>query len=162
MSVDLSTKTLDALKTILTNHETKGKTTVPSYKAALAELGKRVTSGLSLDRTVAIIAEAAARREFLTYKMVAAQSGVKFTSARVAMSKHLLAVCQHAHRKGLPMLSAIVVSQEHAVDGGMDEATLAGFCKAASALKIEVSDPAAFLKEQQEAVFAAGEAGKIK
>ena len=42
MAVDLSAKSLDALKTILTNHEVAGKTAAPSFKAALAELGKRV------------------------------------------------------------------------------------------------------------------------
>ncbi len=162
MAVDLAAKSVDALKTILKNHETAGKTNAASFKAALAELGKRTTSGLSLDRTVEIIAEAARNRQFITYKTVAVQSGVKWNSANVAMPKHLLAVCEHGRRKGLPMLSAIVVSQTHAEDGGMDEATLEGFCKAAIALNYEVGDPAAFLKEQQAAVFTAAEEGKIR
>ena len=162
MAVDLSAKSVDALKTILTNHEIAGKTTAASFKAALAELGKRTTAGLSLDRTLEIIAEAARNRQFVTYKTVAVESGVKFNTASMAMSKHLLAVCEYGHRKGLPMLSAIVVSQNHASDGGMDAATLEGFCKAAAALNYQVADPAAFLKEQQAAVFAAAEEGRIR
>ena len=162
MPVDLAAKSVDALKTILKNHEVAGKTGAASFKAALAELGKRTTSGLSLDRTVEIIAEAARNRQFVTYKTVAVQSGVKWNSANVAMPKHLMAVCEHGRRKGLPMLSAIVVSQTHAEDGGMDEATLEGFCKAAAALNYDVTDPAAFLKEQQAAVFKAAEEGKIR
>ena len=162
MAVDLATKTVDALKTILKNHETAGKTAAASFKAALAELGKRTTSGLSLDRTVEIIAEAARNKQFISYKTVAVESGVKWNSANVAMPKHLLAVSEHGHRKGLPMLSAIVVSQNHIADGGMDAPTLEGFIKAATALNYEVKDPEAFLKEQQAAVFAAAEAGKIR
>ena len=162
MAVDLAAKSVDALKTILKNHEVSGKTGAASFKAALAELGKRTTSGLSLDRTVEIIAEAARNRQFITYKTVALQSGVKWNSANVTMPKHLLAVSEYGHRKGLPMLSAIVVSQSHVADGGMDGATLEGFCKAASALKYEIADPAAFLKEQQAAVFSAAEEGRIR
>ena len=74
-----------------------------------------------------IIAEAARNRQFISYKTVAVQSGVKWNSANVAMPKHLLAVSEYGHRKGLPMLSAIVVSQSHVADGGMDAPTLEGF-----------------------------------
>ena len=162
MAVDLAAKSVDALKTILKNHETAGKTAAASFKAALAELGKRTTAGLSLDRTVGIIAEAARNRQFISYKTVAAENGVKFSTANVAMAKHLLAVCEYGHRKGLPMLSAIVVSQSHVADGGMDPPTLEGFAKAAAALKYDVADPEAFLREQQQAVFAAAEAGRIR
>ncbi len=161
MPVDLTAKTIDELKTILNNHEVAGKTAAPSFKAALAELGKRTTAGLSLERTVSIIAQAARNRQFITYKAVAEQSGVKWNSANVTMPKHLLAVCQHGHRQGLPMLSAIVVSQTRVKDGGMDEATLAGFCKAAAALSYTVGEPEAFLKEQQAAVFTAAEQGRL-
>lgn len=162
MPVDLASKTIEALRTILANHEAAGKTSAPSFKAALAELGKRTTSGLSLDRTLGIIAEAARNRHFITYKKVAEESGVKFANARATMPKHLLAVCEYGHRKGLPMLSAIVVSQGHVQDGGMDEPTLEGFCKAAVALNYDVSDPPAFLKEQQAAVFSAAEQGRLR
>ncbi len=93
---------------------------------------------------------------------MAVQSGVKWNSANVAMPKHLLAVSEYGHRKGLPMLSAIVVSQSHAQDGGMDEATLEGFCKAANALHYEVADPGEFLREQQAAVFSAAEEGRFR
>ena len=161
MAVDLPSKTVAELETILRNHETAGKTNAPSFKAALAELGARKTASLSLDRTVEIIGEAARRRQFIPYRQVAEQNGVEWSKANVAMRKHLLAVCEYGHRKGLPMLSAIVVSQNHVADGGMDEPTLTGFCKAARALKLEVADPAAFLKQQQAEVFTAAAEGRF-
>ena len=161
MAVDLASKTVAELETILRNHEAAGKTHAASFKAALAELGGRKTASLSLDRTVEIISEAARRRQFIAYKDVAEQSGAEWNKANVAMRKHLLAVSEYGHRKGLPMLSAIVVSQNHVVDGGMDEPMLDGFCKAARALKLDVEDPAAFLKAQQAEVFTAAAEGRF-
>lgn len=161
MAVDLATKSIDALKTILRNHESAGKTKVDTYRAALKELGGRATSGLTLDGTLAIIAEAAREKKFISYKAVALASGLKSSNLNITMPKHLLAVSEHGHRKGLPMLSAIVVSKDHVEDGGMDAKTLEGFCKTAVALKYEVDDPAAFLKAQQAAVFRAAEEGRL-
>lgn len=161
MAVDLTAKSVDALTTILKNHESAGKTDAPSFKAALAELGKRTKAGLSLDRTVEIIIAAAKAGHFITYKTVATESGVKWNSANVTMPKHLLAVSEHGHRKGWPMLSAIVMTQSHQADGLMDPSTLEGFTKAAITLGHEVIDPVQFLKDQQAAVFAAAKAGKL-
>ena len=161
MAVDLPAKTVAELEMILRNHETAGKTGAASFKAAMAELGRRKTASLSLDRTVEIIGEAARRRQFIAYKDIAEQSGVVWNKANVAMRKHLLAVCTYGHRKGLPMLSAIVVSQNHVADGGMDPPTLDGFCKAARTLKLDVADPVAFLKQQQAEVFTAAAEGRF-
>ena len=161
MAVDLAAKSIDALKLILRNHEVAGKTKAPSFKAALVELGSRTTSGLTLEGSVAIISAAAREGAFLSYKSLAAQSGVKPSSLNVTMPKHLLAVCEYGHRKGLPLLSAIVVSEKHLKDGEMDPPTLDGFCKCAAALNYVVEDKAAFLKEQQAAVFRAAEEGRL-
>jgi hypothetical protein len=161
MAVDLAGKSIDALKTILRNHEVAGKTGAPSFKAALAELGKRTTAGLTLDGTLGMIVAAAREGVFISYKTIALQSGVKPSNLNVSMPKHLLAVCEYGHRKGLPMISSIVVSQSHVADGGMDPATLEGFCKCAATLNYVVEDPEAFLKEQQAAVFKAAQDGRM-
>ena len=142
-------------------HSPPGKPGAASFKAAMAELGRRKTASLSLDRTVEIIGEAARRRQFIAYKDIAEQSGITWNKANVAMRKHLLAVCEYGHRKGLPMLSAIVVGQNHVTDGGMDQPALDGFCKAARTLKLDVTDPAAFLKQQQSEVFTAAAEGRF-
>ena len=161
MAVDLAGKSIDALKTILHNHEVAKKTNTESYRAALAELGSRTTSGLTLDGTLAIIVAAARSGQFISYKDVAVQSGVKAGNVRITMPKHLAAVCEHGHRKGMPLLSAIVVSQDHVKDGRMDKPTLDGFCKCAAALNYQVGDPAEFLQQQQAAVFAAAKDGRL-
>ena len=161
MPVDYSAKSVADLQTMLRNHEAKGKTDSDSYRAALAQLAARVTKGLSFDRTVAVIAEAAQKGEFVSYKALAEASGVKWNTANVGMSKHLLEVCEYSHRKGWPLLSAIVVSKDHVADGGMDRSTLAGFCKCARALDYVVDDEGAFLRHQQRDVFQAAGEGRL-
>ena len=161
MAVDLAGKSIDALKTILRNHEVAGKTSAASFKAALTELGSRTTSGLTLAGTLAMIVAAAKEGQFISYKTIAVQSGAKPSNLNVSMPKHLLAVSEYGHRKGFPMLSAIAVSQSHVADGGMEPATLEAFCKCAEGLDYVVEDKEAFLKEQQAAVFKAAKEGRL-
>ena len=55
------------------------------------------------------------------------------------------------------MLSAMIVNKNHRETGEMVSETLAGLTAAAEALRYEVSDPAAFLKSQQELCFRWGQ-----
>ena len=155
MAVDLASKSMAELKTILENHEKKGKTDVASYHATAAELSKRNSGGLSLDKTIGIIREAAEAGTYLSYKQVAEGNGALWSKVGHSMSKHLLDVSVHAHRLGWPMLSAIVVNKQNAGSGTMLPATLKGFCACAATLGFEVGDPPVFLQAQQKAVFKA-------
>ena len=155
MAVDLAAKSMAELKTILENHEKKGKTDAASYHATAAELSKRNSGGLSLDKTIGLIRQAAETGSYLSYKQVAEGNGAIWNKVSHAMSKHLLEVSIHAHRLGWPMLSAIVVNKQNAASGTMEAATLKGFCACAAGLGMEIGDPPAFLQAQQTAVFKA-------
>ncbi len=161
MAIDLKSKSVKDLKTIVENHERSAKTAAPSYGAAKAELARREAGTLAIDTTVDIIASYAKRRAFLSYKDIADASGAIWNKVNHAMTKHLLAVSEHAHGQGWPMLSAIVVNKQHMADGLMEPPTLKGFCECARGLGLEVEDEAAFLKAQQKAVFDAARQGKL-
>ncbi len=59
------------------------------------------------------------------------------------------------------MMSAIVVNKENAATGDMEPATLKGFVAAARELGHVVTDDAAFLVAEQQALFEAAENGRI-
>ncbi len=98
----------------------------------------------------------------LAYKDVSDKSGAVWAKVRHKMPAHLLDVCAHGNRQGLPMLSAIVVNKLRTGSGTMEPDTLAGFCQAARELGLEVGDEAEFLKAQQQAVFAAAKEGRLE
>jgi hypothetical protein len=160
-TIDVSTKTIDELKTIIANHERLGRRTAPRYLAAAKELAGRVTGNLSLNKTVELIAAAAKDGLFLGYKDLADKSGAVWAKVHYAMPKHLLDVSQHANRLGWPMLSAIVVNKQHIGTGTMEPDALTGFCNCARAMGMTVDDEQAFLKEQQVAVFEAAKEGRL-
>jgi hypothetical protein len=161
MAIDLASKTTDAIKTILQNHERIGKTDVPSYRAARDELARRASATLTVDSTVKIISSAAKKGAFISYRHIADKSGVPWNRVHFAMTKHLLEVSRHAHSMGWPMISAIVVNAQHVRDGIMEPKTLAGFCDCARGLGLEVETEAAFLKAQQAAVFLAAKEDRL-
>ena len=70
------------------------------------------------------------------------------------MNKHLGDLVARAHARGVPLLSAIVVSKPHVATGEMQDSNRAGFLAAAEAMGIAVTDEDRFVREQQEAVFA--------
>jgi hypothetical protein len=69
------------------------------------------------------------------------------------MGGHLWRLVEYAHRKGWPMLSAIVVNQRNVATGKMEPETLKGFIAAAKDLGYVVTGEEGFLKEQQGLVF---------
>ena len=77
-----------------------------------------------------------------------------WNAVRYPMNTHLGDIVAYAHHKGWPMLSAVVVNQQHVDTGAMEESTLRGFVEAAKWLGHQVNDPEVFLRDQQEAVFA--------
>lgn len=108
---------------------------------------------LDISKTYEVILAAAKQRRFVTYGEVAAASGVEWNKARRPIPQHLDQLVKIAHERGWPFLSAIVVNKENAETGELTGDSLGGFLAAVSKLGIPVSDPQAFLKEQQQAVF---------
>ncbi len=161
VAINMASKSPDELKTLIANHERLGKTDAERYLQAVAELATRNSGELTLEKTVAAITAAAKRGIYISYKDVADANGAAANRVQFRIAKHLLDVSRHAHRLGLPMISAIVVNKLHVTDGKMEPKTLAGFCDCARKLDIEVGDEAAFLQTQQRAVFLAAKEGRL-
>jgi hypothetical protein len=142
------------LANIIANYRRLGKINDAYYLSAFEEMGRRKGAGLDFDKTFNAVLKAARERRFLSYKQLADQSGVEWSRVRYAVNQHLGNLIEYAHRRGWPLLSAIIVNQQHLTDGSMEPFTLKGFVEAARALGYSVSDEIAFLKEQQQRVFA--------
>jgi hypothetical protein len=69
------------------------------------------------------------------------------------MNPHLWSLVEYAHRKGWPMLSAVVVNKPNVASGNMEPETLKGFIAAARELGVSITDERAFLRDQQRLVF---------
>jgi hypothetical protein len=69
------------------------------------------------------------------------------------MPFHLREVCKIAHSRGSPLITSIVVNQQHLATGAMEPSSMSGFINAAHALRLPVTDEAAFVREQQKATF---------
>ncbi len=105
-------------------------------------------------RTLAAIRAAAEQRRCLSYADVAAASFLPWRAARRQMDPHLFKLCADAQARGWPLLSAIVVNRHLVPDCRMEGRALAGFTAMVARLGVGVgTDPAAFLKREQDAVF---------
>jgi hypothetical protein len=65
-------------------------------------------NGLDFDKSFEIIRRAATQRRFVNYKELADGSGADWKRVHYSIGKHLWALVEYAHRKGWPMLSAVV------------------------------------------------------
>lgn len=142
------------LRNVIDNHRKNGKFQEPYYLEALEELARRKGQGLDFLKSFDLIRKAAAERRFLSYKELADASGLEWSKVRYAVNGHLGDLIDYAHGKGWPLLSAIVVNQQNVRTGDMEASTLKGFVGAARALGYAVADEIAFLRDQQERVFA--------
>lgn len=109
---------------------------------------------LSLEKTYAAIVAAAKDHRFITYADLADANGAPWSKVRRLMPNHLGRLVTIAHERGWPLLSAIVVSQKNIETGAFEQSALDGFTAAARDVGISVGDPEAFVRDQQEKVFA--------
>jgi hypothetical protein len=158
MAIDIPDLSDRALGALIANHEAKDARDRPAYALALEERNRRKGKGLDLDTSLAAIGAAAKERRFLTSGDLAAANGKAWGEVRYAMNGHLGDLVAWAHLRGVPLLSAIVVSKPHVETGEMEASNRTGFVAAARALGLTVTDEEAFVREQQEAVFAWGAA----
>jgi hypothetical protein len=154
MPIDVQKLTDKELENLMENHCRQGATNRPLYVDAMRELEKRKGGGLEFDKSYNLILGAAREGRFLSYKELADGSGAKWEKVHYSLGSHLWQLVKYADLKGWPMLSAIVVNKPNVSSGKMDPPTLKGFVGAARELGYEVTDDEAFLKEQQERVFA--------
>ena len=148
------------LRNVIENHRKYGKLHEAYYLAAMEELARRKGLGLDLQKSFDLIRKTATERRFLSYKDLAGASGADWSKVRYAVNTHLGGLVDFARGKGWPLLSASIVSQQNVATGKREPATLRGFVEAAHALGYAIVDDEAFLREQQERVFAWAAADK--
>jgi hypothetical protein len=146
------------LKNLIQNYRNQGATDQPLFTEALAEEMRRHGKGLDFDKSFRVIREAARNGRFLSYKELADASGAEWLKVHYSVGNHLGQLVEYAHRKGWPLLSAIVVNKARLREGTMDDETLRGFINAARSIGYAVTDEKSFLKEQQLRVFEWGKA----
>jgi hypothetical protein len=154
--IDVATLSDDQLKALMENHRRLGATDQPAYGEASREWNRRHGGGLDLETSIAYLRAAAAQRRCVGYGELAQANGAIWDKVRYPMNAHLWALVEHAHHRGWPMLSALVVNKGHLDSGDMEPETLAGFVKAARDLGHDVADPVEFLRVQQEKCFSWG------
>jgi hypothetical protein len=153
MAYDVKKLSLQELENLIANHRRHNATDRSLYLEALEEHALRRGRGLNFQKSYDVIRKAAADRRFLAYKELADESGADWGQVHYAIGAHLWDLVEYAHRKGWPMLSAIVVNKPNVTTGEMEPETLKGFVGAARALGYAVLDDQQFLREQQAKVF---------
>lgn len=158
--IDVAQLSDQQLQNTIDNHRRKSATDSQTYIEALAEQARRTGNGLDFSKSFEIISRAASEWRFVSYKELADESKADWKQVHYSIGRHLWALVEYAHRKGWPMLSAIVVNKQNVSTGKMEPKTLKGFVAAARALGHSVPDGESFLNEQQRRVFEWGEALK--
>lgn len=108
---------------------------------------------LDLQTTYRAILDAAREHRFISYGELAKANGVRWQSVRYKMNAHLGKLVQIASERNWPMPSSTVVNQEDLKTGRLAGKAREGFVTAAKASGFQVDDPAAFVEQQQNAMF---------
>jgi hypothetical protein len=141
------------LKNIIENYRRNGMQSDSVFIEALAEQARRIGKGLDFQKSYNAIRNAAVEGRFMSYKDLADASGAEWSKVHYSIGEHLGSLVEYAHRKGWPMLSAIVVNKPNVASGNMEPETLKGFIAAAKELGLSVTNEERFLRDQQERVF---------
>ena len=104
-----------------------------------------------LRKTFRAILGAARGKRFISYGDLAKANDADWQKVRYEMNRHLGELVKIAAARDWPMPTAIVVNAE---TGTLDGTARDGFINAAKEFGFDVSDPAAFVEEQQQAMFA--------
>jgi hypothetical protein len=151
--IDVKTLSDDQLVALIANHRVKGATDLPVYVEALAEQARRKHGGLDFATTIRVLTDAAKRGKFVSYKQLADASGVKWSKVHWSVGPHLDSFIEYCHRRGLPVLSAIVVNQENLNDGTLEPESLKGFVAGVRDVGISITDGGSYYREEQQRVF---------
>lgn len=151
--IALSKLTDQQLKNVIENHRRMAMTSESTYVEALAEQARRIGNGLDFNKSYSAIWRSAVQGRFISYKDLADASGAEWSKVHHSIGRHLWSLVEYAHRKGWPMLSAVVVNKTNVASGSMEPETLKGFIAAAKELGLSITDEEAFLRDQQKRVF---------
>ena len=152
-AIDLEKLTDQQIKNVIENYRRKGMVQDSVYIEALAEQARRTGKGLDFKKSYEAISRSAVEGHFISYKDLADASGADWGKVHYSIGEHLWSLVEYAHRKGWPMLSAIVVNKPNVSTGHMEPETLRGFIAAAKELGFSITDEQAFLRDQQRRVF---------
>ena len=108
---------------------------------------------LDLQTTYRAILDAARSRRYITYGALAKANAADWNKVRFEMNHHLGHLMELAVKRGWPIPSSIVVSQEDLATGTLDGTPREGFVTAARELGLAVEDSEAFVKDQQQRMF---------
>jgi hypothetical protein len=154
VAIDIESKSKEELENIVANHRRLKKYSAPLFLKAVAQLERKKTGSFDLEKTVTVIRASAVNRRFLSYKDVAEASGLDWSRVHWTIGPHLETVCEYAHGKGWPLLSAIVVNVDKVDSGEMRAENLKGFVAAAQAVGRDVgADYVRFVHDEQQRVF---------
>ncbi len=158
---DLSAKTDKEIENFIRNHEQKGATSLPFYHDLLEERARRSQAKhkLDIDKSLALLRQAAIEQRCVTYGDLAKASGVAWSQAHRRISGangHLDRLLDVCHARGLPLLTALCVNQGGLKTGELEEYSLAGFAAGARRLGIPVVDELAFHHECRDASWTWG------
>jgi len=109
---------------------------------------------LDLKKTYKAIIEAARAGRFISYGDLAKANNAPWQQVRYKMNTHLGELVRIAATRGWPIPSAIVSNQNNLESGTLDGSAREGFIAAAKENGFTIEDPAAFVKDQQRALFA--------
>ena len=153
MNLDYSHKQTGELENLVRNYRAANKTEDDVFICALRELELRRTKGLDLQKTLDLVIEAAKEQRYVSYKDVASRSDCEWSKVFRQIGGHLDRLCEYAHNKKLPLLSAIVVNAAGVANGTLKPVSEAGFLTIARQLGYQVLDEGSFVKAEQERVF---------
>lgn len=108
---------------------------------------------LNLQTTYAAILTAARSRKFISYGELAEANNEEWKKVRLPLPGHLDKLIQISAQRKWPIITAIVVNQGNVGDGSLEGAAADGFIRCAIENGYEVTDPAEFIKAQQQEVF---------
>ena len=147
----------------IANYEAKRQTDAPFFRELLEERAKRSSLKLKLDveKSLSWLVATARAQTCTTYGALAAANGVEWAKARRAMDGphgHLDRLLDLCHARGLPLLTAICVSQGGVATGELQSPALKGFCNGARRLGLSFVDERAFHGLQRDACWVWGRA----
>ncbi|MGV3510819.1 MAG: hypothetical protein ACO1OX_02320 [Novosphingobium sp.] len=141
------------IRNLIENYQRQNKGSDPYYHELLEENSRRSGNGLDFQKTLEAVKAAAREGRFLAYKELADRSGCEWNKVRHSIPRHLQALLEYCHARGMPLLSAIVVNKHNAQTGRLDEASLTGFVRGVEEIGLVVADPESFLANEQQKIF---------
>lgn len=147
---DLSGYDDEAIIGAIQRHQDQNATDSKLYKALVEENARRSVKRLDPDKTIALLIFTAKGDEFISYKDVAAASGIDFSKVRYQVGKHLDAILTLCDQRKWPLLTCLCVKQSEKKTGALSGDSLKGFIGAARRLKHHVTDEEKFLIDCQQ------------